>query len=134
MNEEFSEQECNDGMDVTVQMDLSEIMNPNAGDIVGYKLVESNGPDYQLEDGINSIGRLKRANTIHIRDQFCSALHAEIYLEDNILELVDQGSTNGTFVNGVRLAPGTRQILEPGDKIGVGHTLLTVEAIRNGNS
>lgn len=134
MNEVNDQHFNDDGLEITAQMDINEIINRNTGAITGYKLIDNNGTVYELENGTNAIGRLKKANNIFIKDKFCSALHAEIYLDNNILTLVDQGSTNGTFVNGIRLAPGAKHIIMPGDEIGMGHTFLRVEAIRDDES
>ncbi len=51
---------------------------------------------------------------------FVSRLHAEIQIEKNIYYLVDVGSSNGTFLNNIRLEEKTRYRLNLGDKIDLG--------------
>ena len=66
-----------------------------------------------------TIGRSSR-NDICISDPFASRLHAEIRRENDQVSLVDNGSANGTFVNGQRvtgLVP-----LHIGDVIRIGET------------
>ena len=51
-----------------------------------------------------------------------SALQAEIHANHSGYAIIDLGSTNGTFVNGARLAPGTPRTLNVGDVIAFGGT------------
>ncbi len=51
---------------------------------------------------------------------FVSRLHAEIQIEKNIYYLVDAGSSNGTFLNNIRLEEKKRYPLNLGDKIDLG--------------
>jgi pSer/pThr/pTyr-binding forkhead associated (FHA) protein len=51
---------------------------------------------------------------------FVSRLHAEIEIEKNIYYLVDAGSSNGTFLNNIRLEEKKRYRLNLGDKIDLG--------------
>lgn len=66
-----------------------------------------------------TIGRSSR-NDICISDPFASRLHAEIRRENDQVLLVDNGSANGTFVNGHRVNATLR--LEPGDVVRIGET------------
>ncbi|MEP6947123.1 MAG: FHA domain-containing protein [Acidobacteriota bacterium] len=72
-----------------------------------------------------SFGRGSEADC-RIADDGLSRLHAVIYREGPRVWIVDQNSTNGTFVNDVAAAPsGTA--LRSGDRIKIGnHTVLTV--------
>jgi pSer/pThr/pTyr-binding forkhead associated (FHA) protein len=58
-------------------------------------------------------------------DSFASSVHARLFRRDGETWLEDLGSTNGTFVNGQRLAGPVR--LRRGDRLKVGHTLLEVD-------
>jgi pSer/pThr/pTyr-binding forkhead associated (FHA) protein len=69
-------------------------------------------PKNQLVGDIN-VSDLPNAN-------FVSRLHAEIQIEQNIYYLVDVGSSNGTFLNNIRLEPKNRYQLNLGDKIDLG--------------
>ncbi|MBW4566657.1 MAG: FHA domain-containing protein [Tolypothrix carrinoi HA7290-LM1] len=51
---------------------------------------------------------------------FVSRNHAEIQIEKNIYYLVDVGSSNGTFLNNIRLEEKKRYRLNLGDKIDLG--------------
>ncbi|GAA6621480.1 FHA domain-containing protein [Scytonema sp. NUACC26] len=49
-----------------------------------------------------------------------SRLHLEIQVKDNTYYITDNSSSNGTFLNGVKLEPGKRYPLQVGDKINLG--------------
>src|ERR1044072_8172670 len=66
-----------------------------------------------------TIGRSSR-NDICIGDPFASRLHAELRQEGDHVLLVDNGSANGTFLNGQRVTGTIR--LEVGDLIRIGET------------
>ena len=66
-----------------------------------------------------TIGRSSR-NDICISDPFASRLHAEIKRENDQIMLVDNGSANGTFVNGQRVTGARR--LHVGDIVRIGET------------
>jgi phosphoserine phosphatase RsbU/P len=66
-----------------------------------------------------TIGRSSR-NDICISDPFASRLHAELRREGDHVLLVDNGSANGTFLNGQRVSGSVR--LEPGDMVRIGET------------
>jgi len=66
-----------------------------------------------------TIGRSSR-NDICIGDPFASRLHAELRQEGDHVLLVDNGSANGTFLNGQRVTGAVR--LEVGDLIRIGET------------
>ena len=55
-----------------------------------------------------------------------SRLHAVLQVSGHGLTLTDLGSTNGTLVNGVRLAPHAPQPLRDGDELRLGKLALRV--------
>ncbi|MGC8835081.1 MAG: FHA domain-containing protein, partial [Armatimonadota bacterium] len=55
-----------------------------------------------------------------------SRRHAVIQRVGNSLVIVDEGSSNGTFVNGVRV---TSQQLNPGDEVRLGSSAFRLEAL-----
>jgi pSer/pThr/pTyr-binding forkhead associated (FHA) protein len=59
-------------------------------------------------------------------DTTVSNRHASLDTRSDGLWVEDDGSTNGTFVNGARVT--TARLLQPGDVIRIGHTDLLVEA------
>jgi hypothetical protein len=69
-------------------------------------------PKNQLLGDIN-VSDLPNAN-------FVSRLHAEIQIEKKNYYLVDVGSSNGTFLNNIRLEEKKRYRLNLGDKIDLG--------------
>jgi FHA domain len=74
-----------------------------------------------------SIGR-SLDNQKVLDDSQVSAYHAVIRPEGEGYALLDKGSTNGTWVNGERLAAEMTRILRPGDVIRMGNTTFTYEA------
>lgn len=128
---EDQDMQQDEGLEITARLETREFADRNLGELVGYRLIDQNGDIYDMEEGANAVGRLKWANNVIIKDKFCSAVHAEIMLEELTLTLTDLGSTNGTYINGIRLAPAAHHPLVPGDEIVIGHTKLRVEAIRD---
>jgi pSer/pThr/pTyr-binding forkhead associated (FHA) protein len=55
-----------------------------------------------------------------------SRLHAALKCAGAVVTITDLGSTNGTLVNGVRLAPYTPQSLRDGDELRLGKLALRV--------
>jgi pSer/pThr/pTyr-binding forkhead associated (FHA) protein len=79
---------------------------------------------FRLRPGaIKTIGRAPRADFI-VDAALVSRLHCRITAADEILEVVDLKSTNGTFVNDRRVQRGQ---LKGGDRLRVGRVELTVE-------
>jgi hypothetical protein len=70
-------------------------------------------------DGLMTIGRSPRAE-IEIEDTFASGNHARIYENGGYFYIEDMNSTNGTYVNGQRVA--ARELLRPDDRIRIGGT------------
>ena len=71
------------------------------------------------------IGRDPHAAAMLEGDGFVSARHAIVRVRGTATSIVDLGSTNGTFVNGDRIAIETR--LSPGDEVAVGSTRMIFE-------
>ncbi len=72
----------------------------------------------QASEGIYTIGRKEGAFVSHFcNDNFISRRHAILTFDarEECWTLSDPGSTNGTFVNGVRLAPDKSVRLKQGD-------------------
>jgi hypothetical protein len=70
-----------------------------------------------------TIGR-HDTNDIPIPEQTVTGKHAKIVLENGALTLVDLGSTNGTFVNGVRIRSHE---LKSGDRFRLGNVEMTLK-------
>lgn len=63
-----------------------------------------------------------------ITDATVSRRHATLSVREGALLVRDEGSTNGTYVNGVRLEANTEHPLQPGDNLQVGFVKLRVES------
>lgn len=79
------------------------------------------GQIYELDDDVVKIGRGRRNNII-IHDNEVSREHCKLVRVLDVYEVHDNGSTNGTFVNGQRINEGgwllsARHIIELGDSI-----------------
>ena len=83
------------------------------------------GSIYQVNAEPVTIGR-EESNTIALpQDNTTSRRHARVACSGGQCTVFDEGSSNGTFVNGVRI---NEQILRPGDEVQVGGTRLRFEA------
>ena len=63
---------------------------------------------------------------VRLPDPSVSHRHASIRIRDGEHALIDEGSSNGTFVGGVRLSPQTPRIVRSGDLLRVGRVWLEV--------
>ena len=59
--------------------------------------------------------------------QYVSGSHGSINKAGDDWTITDNGSTNGTYVNGARLAPGVATPLKVGDKVKIATLEFTVE-------
>jgi hypothetical protein len=73
---------------------------------------------------INSIGRNVN-NTIYVEDDFVSATHAMLTFRGRSWFVEDQGSTNGTYVNGHRIDRPVA--LSFGDELTIGRVRMRLE-------
>jgi pSer/pThr/pTyr-binding forkhead associated (FHA) protein len=73
---------------------------------------------------INSIGRNVN-NTIYVEDEFASANHAMLTFRGRSWFIEDQGSTNGTYVNGHRIDRPVA--LSYGDELTIGRVRMRLE-------
>lgn len=86
------------------------------------------GQIFPLSGANVDIGR-DSANAIPLpQDTNASRKHAIIQVAGEQCVVMDNGSSNGTFVNGVRIANQTPQPLRPGDELTVGNTRFRFEA------
>ena len=93
--------------------------------IVEQSSIYDKGSEWKLDSSALYIGRGPTNDIALEGDDFASARHARIEPRDDGVFVEDVGSTNGTFVNGVRLAQARR--LVPGDVIRIGETDLRYE-------
>ncbi len=91
-------------------------------------ILRSSGPDgaltFRLGAGaIKTVGRAPRADFV-VDAALVSRLHCRITASDDVLEVVDLSSTNGTFVNDKRIK---RAKVKDGDRLRVGRVELSVK-------
>ncbi len=81
---------------------------------------------YEFDQGRVVIGRHKGSD-VHVPHAAVSGHHATFRAEGTRWVVIDEGSTNGTRVNGERLPPGRPKTVGPNDVIDVGGFHITVE-------
>lgn len=92
------------------------------------RLVSKDGAiSYDIQEGASTIGRREGDNDIVILDPYCSGHHADLSFEDGKFILTDIGSTNGTFINGVKLDINDPREAQNGDEITLGRTVFRLE-------
>lgn len=83
------------------------------------------GEEHTIDSGPLLVGREGENDVPLVRDEFSSSRHARFEPRRDGVWVEDVGSTNGTFVNGVRLDAPRK--LSPGDVIRIGETDLRFE-------
>jgi hypothetical protein len=99
-------------------------MQQGIGGVGPGTLVLPDGQRFVLDADTVHVGRAPDCEVVLV-DAKVSRHHAEIRPRGDEFVLVDQGSTNGTRVNGVGV---TEQTLRDGDDLGFGNTHLRFEA------
>jgi hypothetical protein len=92
----------------------------SAGDCGTYRLVPLNNgclEPLHIKNETITVGRGKKENDYRLSGSQISRIHAHIYKRENGLYLKDEGSTNGTFVNSVRLSENEEKKLNRGDVV-----------------
>lgn len=84
----------------------------------------SAGTQAQLADGMIMIGRGADCQLL-LDDDYVSTRHARVVAGDSGLYIEDLGSTNGTYVNGMRISAPTTITLQ--DTVRIGKTVLKLE-------
>jgi FHA domain len=84
------------------------------------------GDEFQLNSAPLTVGRGGQNDLVLTGDDFASSRHARIEVRGDGVWVQDLESTNGTFVNGSRIAGAQR--VDAGDVLRVGETDLRVEA------
>lgn len=94
------------------------------------QVVETTGSGrvFSLMPGLTAFGRRPENTVVLAGDPYVSGSHAQILADSGgVYILTDLGSTNGTLLNGERLAPNRPVTLDPGDVILIGGTALRFE-------
>ncbi len=95
-------------------------------------VVEGYDKEYILDKDVITIGRQSPADGIFPdidltevdEEAYVSRRHARILRKDDGFIFEDLGSSNGSFINNVRIAQGVQQFLNEGDVIRLGKTVL----------
>ncbi|MBK5267884.1 MAG: FHA domain-containing protein [Acidimicrobiia bacterium] len=91
-------------------------------EIVFVRSENQSGLDFTVEDVV-VVGRSDQAD-VFLDDSYASEFHMRFSSIDGALVIQDLGSTNGTYVNGRRIA--TPVGLSKGDAVQVGKTVMEV--------
>ena len=83
-----------------------------------YLIVENTHRKIPLAAGRHDL----RRNIVNPSDSMISRSHASVYIEGGYVWLQDLNSSNGTYINGIRIAEPV--VLRPGDRILIGNTYL----------
>ena len=84
------------------------------------------GEEWELDSSPLTLGRGAQNDVPLDKDEYASSSHARIEPRRDGVWLEDIGSTNGTYLNGIRLKHPKR--LTPGDVVRVGETELRYDA------
>jgi pSer/pThr/pTyr-binding forkhead associated (FHA) protein len=98
-------------MPITILLRLTDDKNPPALTFDGRRIVIGRGP----------------GSDVRVPDPSVSLRHASIEVDAGEHAIIDENSTNGTFIGGVRLAPNAPRVLRSGDLIRVGRVWLEVK-------
>jgi len=93
--------------------------------VVVHSEVLSAGQEYELNSSALTVGRGGQNDVSIEGDEFASARHVRVEPRRDGIWVSDLGSTNGTFVNGVRIDAPRK--LAQGDVVRVGETELRFE-------
>jgi hypothetical protein len=94
--------------------------------VVSHSPVLDEGEEFDLDAAAVTIGRATQNIVTIDGDEFASARHARVEPRRDGVWVQDLGSTNGTFVNGVRIDRPRK--LVAGDVVRAGETELRYEA------
>jgi pSer/pThr/pTyr-binding forkhead associated (FHA) protein len=94
--------------------------------VVAQSSILAVGEEFDLDSTALTVGRGGQNDVSIEGDEFASARHVRVEPRRDGVWVSDVGSTNGTFVNGVRIDRPRK--LVPGDVIRVGETELRFEA------
>jgi len=104
---------------------VAGLVAPAAARELGHLVVVSSpelqaGEEFTLDAHPLTIGRANNNDVALPTDEYASSRHARVEPRRDGVWVSDVGSTNGTFVNGIRLTRERR--LAPGDVVRVGET------------
>lgn len=111
----------------TMAIDLESLGAPKKPVRGWLVIVEGNqkGSDFRLYEGSNRIGA-GADNDIVITDEYLSTVHAQVRVDGNSYEFIDNGSTNGSYVNDRRV---NKEEIIDNDRIRLGRTEFRVKTL-----
>ncbi len=109
----------------TIPFEESLFINQNAKYILSILNDDIKSSSWLLTNGIHKIGRLSDKEII-LDDVTVSRNHAYISVDDDLLIINDEGSTNGIYVNGEIIKEAK---LYSGTRIQIGKYFLIVSSI-----
>lgn len=111
------------------QTPILSAVDPIAGGaLVGtLRRIDGSGDDIAVTEGVISIGRRPENTVVLTGDAYSSGRHAEIVTDPTGTYVADLGSTNGTIVNGAKIAAHERIQISFGDEIHIGQSKFRFE-------
>ena len=109
----------------TIPFDESIFINQQAKYIISLLNDNVKSSSWLLTNGIHKIGRLKSKEII-LDDVTVSRNHGFISVEDDVVRITDEGSTNGIFVNGELIE---EILLQSGYRIQIGKFNLIITKV-----
>jgi len=103
---------------------IGQAINPGRLVVVKSQVLKT-GEEYQLDSSPLTVGRGTQNDVSIDGDEFASARHVRVEPRRDGVWVSDVGSTNGTYVNGVRI-DRPRKLVQ-GDVVRVGETELRFE-------
>ncbi len=86
------------------------------------------GAEYLIRDSMITIGREQDCQFV-VLDPYISRRHATIREQGGQFVLIDEGSGNGTLLNGAKIQPRMQYPLQPGSRIQIGDTIIEFQAM-----
>jgi pSer/pThr/pTyr-binding forkhead associated (FHA) protein len=99
-----------------------EAAMPDGPAIAMLKSTAGPAPDIAVYAGAITVGRRTTNVVVIANDSYVSGRHVELNSDEAATYLTDQGSTNGTLVNGRPVIPHDRILLNEGDEVQIGQT------------
>ena len=106
------------------------VENPGQFVLISYREKEiQNGTSYGLDKVVTTIGRAPENDIVLLdEDKVISRYHATLRYENGTYQLIDNGSSNGTSVNGQQIDKQQPHPLQDGDHVTVGEYELVYYA------
>ena len=114
---------------------LTRIIKQNSGFEQKYNYLSCPAPSYRfflrskyaryevIPNMINYVGRSDNLCSVFLHDDTISRVHAAIFILQNLIYILDCGSTNGTFINNKRIVPFTLCLLRIHDTVFFGDSI-----------